>query len=140
MKTPAGTLVRVNLLLAALGALVGVLAAIPVTWIGKVVAGAPGPATVANYLWNMRAFGIMGALFGPILGWSALRRVPLWRAALEPAGGAMVGATIGMFLGFGTLILLLAATGVTLTAWRLRHVYREQALPGQRKSVDSLPR
>jgi hypothetical protein len=62
-----GTVLRVNLLFATMGAIVGILAAIPITWIGKIVAGAPQPATMANYLWNMRAFGIMGAVFGPVL-------------------------------------------------------------------------
>lgn len=137
MKHPPVAYLRVNLLLVALGAVVGVLAAIPLTWIGKLIAGAPD-ATVANYLWNMRAFGMMGAMFGPILGWSALRRVPLWRAALEPAAGAVLGATIGMLFGSGGLMLLLAATGVTLTAWRLNRVYREPALLAQPETPRSL--
>ena len=72
-----GAVLRVNFLLATMGAVVGIVAAIPITWIGKIAAGAPEPATMANYLWNMRAFGIMGAVFGPILAWSTLRRAPL---------------------------------------------------------------
>jgi hypothetical protein len=126
-QSSGSAVLRVNLLLAALGAVVGILASIPLTWIGKLLAGAPDPATAANYLWNMQAFGIMGALFGPILAWSTLRRVPLWRAALEPAAGAIVGATLGMMLGSAVLLLFLAACGITLTAWRLNHAYRESA-------------
>ena len=135
MQGSGSAVLRVNLLLAALGAVVGILASIPLTWIGKLIAAAPDPATTANYLWNMQAFGIMGALFGPILAWSTLRRVPLWRAALEPAAGAVIGAILGMMLGSAALILLLAAGGVTLTSWRLNYWYRAGALP---KSGDVL--
>jgi len=122
-KESTGPLLRVNLLLAALGAVVGLLASIPITWLGKIVAGAPNPATWANYLWNMQAFGLMGAVFGPVLGWSALRRVPLWRAALEPAAGAVIGALIGSLIGSPVLFLLLAVVGIAGTSWRLNRAY-----------------
>lgn len=122
------TILGVNLLLMVLGAVVGVLAAIPLTWIGKFITGAPDPATAANYFWNMRAFGIMGAVFGLVLAWSALRRVPLWRAALEPAAGAVIGGSLGMMLGSGGFFLLLAGCGVSLAAWRVNHAYRDRAL------------
>ena len=115
---------RINLILAILGGVVGAIAAIPLTWVGKVVSGAP-PADLANYLWNIRAFGIMGAMFGPMLAWSSLRNVPLWRAALEPAIGAVVGAALGMMTGSGGLFVLGTATGLALPAWRLNRVYRE---------------
>ena len=115
---------RINLLLALLGAVVGALAAIPLTWVGKVLSGAP-PADLANYLWNIRAFGIMGAMFGPLLAWSSLRAVPLWRAALEPAIGAVIGAALGMMTGSGGLFVLGTAAGLALPAWRLNRVYRE---------------
>ena len=131
-----GTVLRVNLLLATMGAIVGILAAIPITWIGKIVAGAPQPATMANYLWNMRAFGIMGAVFGPVLAWSTLRRVPLWRASLEPAAGGIIGALIGMLTGSAALFLLFAASGIALAAWRLNRSHRETPglTPGGRES------
>lgn len=121
-----GTVLRVNLLLATMGAVVGILAAFPITWIGKIAAGAPEPATMANYFWNMRAFGVMGAVFGPILAWSTLRRAPLWRAALEPAAGGVVGALLGLLTGSAALFLLFAASGVTLTGWRLNRTHRDK--------------
>lgn len=121
---PNWAVVRITLLLAVLGAVVGALAAIPLTWVGKVLSGAP-PADLANYLWNIRALGIMGALFGPLLAWSSLRTVPLWRAALEPAVGAVIGAALGMMTGSGELFVLGTATGIALPAWRLNRVYRE---------------
>jgi hypothetical protein len=39
-----------------------------VTVLGKLAAGAPDPATLSNFLVNMRAFAVMGALFSPPLG------------------------------------------------------------------------
>jgi len=114
-------------LLAALGAVVGILASIPITWLGKIVAGAPNPASLANYLWNMQAFGLMGAVFGPILGWSTLRRVPLWRAALEPAAGAVIGAVVGSLLGSPVLFLAFAGAGIAATSWRLNRTYSDKA-------------
>lgn len=113
----------VNLLLVGLGAVGGALAAIPLTVLGKVVAGAD-PATVSNYLWNMGAFGAMSAIGSPLLTWSALRRVPLWRAVLEPAGGALAGAALGSLIGSGVGFLFLTPIGLGLAAWRLHHAYR----------------
>jgi|CXWL01.1.fsa_nt_gi hypothetical protein len=123
-ERPNWAVLRINLLLAILGAVVGALASIPLTWVGKLIAGAP-PATFVNYLWNMRAFSFIGAMFGPVLAWSSLRIVPLWRAALEPAIGAVIGAALGMMTGSGGLLVLGAAVGVALPAWRLNRVYRD---------------
>lgn len=122
-----GAKFRITIVLAVLGAIVGGLVAIPVTWLGKVISEAPDPATMANYLWNMRTLGIMGAIFGPMLAWSSMRRVPLWRAALEPGLGALVGAVLGMMTGVESLFLLGTVCGVWLPAWRLRRVYRDDA-------------
>ena len=124
-ERPNWAVLRINLLLAVLGAVVGALAAIPLTWVGKVVSGAQ-PADLANYLWNIRAFGVIGAMFGPLLAWSSLRTVPLWRAALEPAIGAVIGAALCMMTGSGALFVLGTAAGVALPAWRLNRVYRDQ--------------
>lgn len=124
MTEPSGrSVLRVTLLLMALGAVMGALAAIPLTMIGKVIAGAD-PATFANYLWNARAFGIMGALTGPLIAWAWLRRVPLWRAALQPTVGGLLGATAGMLIGVGTAFVGLAITGIGLGAWQANRAYR----------------
>jgi hypothetical protein len=131
---------RIILLLAVLGGVVGGLAAIPLTWVGKVLSGAP-PADLANYLWNIRAFGIIGAMFGPVLAWSSLRSVPLWRAALEPAAGAVIGAALGMATGSGAMFLLGTAAGVALPAWRLNRVYRgQEALHAANSAANQLER
>ena len=72
------------------GAVAGAVICIVLTVAGKVVAGAP-PATLANYRWNAIAFAAMGACVTPLVTWSALRRVPLWRAVAEPLLGGVVG-------------------------------------------------
>lgn len=123
-RPEAAQKLRIYLLLMALGAIGGALASIPLTWLGKVIAQAPDPTTIANYWWNMRAFAIMGALFSPVLTWSSMRRVPLWRTICEPAIGGLVGALLGILLGSVGLFLLLAAGGICLAAWRLNYSYR----------------
>lgn len=129
-----GSMLRINLLLMLLGAVAGALAAIPLTWLGKVISGAPDPATLANYLWNMRVFAVMGALFAPVLAWSSLRRVPLWRAALEPTAGGLIGMVLGIWIGtlIGSeaLMLFLSAGGIGAACWRLNRSYSHKSLIG----------
>lgn len=121
---------RITALLVALGAVAGVAVSVPLAYLGKVIAQAPAPATVANYVWNMWAFGAMGAAFLPVLTWSAMRRVPLWRAIAEPAVGGLVGALAGMALGSSVAFLGLAAAGISGAIWRLTRMYRDRgALP-----------
>ncbi len=125
----AFSITRINIGLAVVGAIVFAVAAIPVTVLGKLATEAPDPATLSNYLINMRAFAVMGALFSPLLTWSALRRVPLWRALSEPALGGVIGATIGTFVGPAVGFLLLAPVGVAIASWRLARSYRERPSP-----------
>lgn len=134
-----GARLQISFILALLGAIVGALVAIPVTWLGKIIAEAPDPATLSNYLWNMRVLAIMGAVFGPLLAWSSLRRVPLWRAALEPGLGALVGAILGMLTGSDALFLLATACGVWLPAWRLQRVFREEGRLAATQPPPQLP-
>ncbi len=117
--------VRVNLFLAALGAVGGALAAVPITILGKLITGAP-PATGANYLWNMGAFAVIAAIGSPFLTWSALRRVPLWRAMAEPAAGAILGGAAAFALGTPMAFLLLMPLGIGAATWRLQHAFRER--------------
>ncbi|MBK9549483.1 MAG: hypothetical protein IPO52_10370 [Gemmatimonadetes bacterium] len=104
---------RINLILALLGAVVGALAAIPLTWVGKVLSGAP-PADLANSLDTGRNGALDRCLPGRP---SALSR--------EPTIGALVGAALGMATGSEALFLLGTAAGLALPAWRLNRVYRE---------------
>ncbi len=117
---------RVNLVLASFGAVCGALAAIPITALGKLVAGAP-PATMSNYLWNVGVFAAMAAIGSPFLTWTALRRVPLWRAIGEPAVGAVAGGAVALALGAPVAFLLLLPIGIGAATWRLHREYRQRA-------------
>jgi hypothetical protein len=119
------TPLRITGLLVAFGAIAGGSGAIPLTFLGKLIFGAPA-GSLENYVWNVGAFAVLGALFCPVLAWSAMRRVPLWRAISEPAIGAVIGAVGGMLLGSGTAFLGLAAAGIAAATGRLTFAYRER--------------
>ena len=103
------------------GAIVGAV----ITVLGKIVAGAP-PATLSNYLINIAWFSAFGAVIGPVVIWTALRRVPLWRTVLEPLVAGITGAAIGVALGSPALFLALIPIGVGAAATRLGFAYRER--------------
>lgn len=113
------------MVLATLGAIGGALAAIPITSLGKLIAGAP-PASLPNYLWNMGVLAAMAAIGSPFLTWSALRRVPLWRAMAEPAIGAVVGGAVAFAVGAPMAFLVLMPVGIGAATWRLHHAYRDR--------------
>jgi hypothetical protein len=105
------------------GALSGAVIGAALTVLGKVVAEAP-PATLSNYLWNLTVFGALGAVASPLITWSALRRVPLWRTVVEPLGAALVGASIGVLAGSGVLFLALTPLGAGVAIVRLSYSHR----------------
>ncbi|MCC6241764.1 MAG: hypothetical protein IT353_02935 [Gemmatimonadaceae bacterium] len=136
---PTTTPVRifgVSVALVAIGAIVGAFASIPLTMLGKVVAGAE-PAILANFLWNAGVFGVLGAIGGPLLTWSALRHAPLWRAMLEPALGALAGAVLGSIIGGGVGFLVLTPIGLAAASWRLQRTFPTPARPIARGLDDS---
>lgn len=114
---------RVNVVLAMLGAVCGALAAIPITALGKLIAGAPA-ASLPNYLWNMGVLAALAAIGSPLLTWSALRRVPLWRAMAEPAVGAVAGGAVAFAIGAPIAFLVLMPVGIGAATWRLHRAYR----------------
>jgi hypothetical protein len=124
MKLRPGSRWHIILAVCLLGGIAGALVSIPITWLGKIVGGAP-PATLANYIWNMRVLGVMGAVIGPIVMWSALPRVPLWRAVVEPMSACVLAALAGAILGSGFLFLGLPILAIALASWRLNHEFRE---------------
>jgi hypothetical protein len=117
---------KVGLVIA--GAIAGALGGAALTVLGKIVAGAP-PATVPNYLWNMVSFGLIGAVLGPVITWSALRNVPLWRTVVEPLVAGVAAAGVGVLVGSGTVFLVLAPLGVGAACVRLSHSYRNRTVP-----------
>src|SRR5690348_337277 len=86
------------------GAIAGAAFGIVLTRLGKIIAGAP-PATFANYVWNATVFGVLAGIVSPIISWSALRRVPLWRTVAEPLGYALAGGAAAVVAGSGVLLL-----------------------------------
>ena len=92
------------------GAVAGAVFGIALTKMGKLVAGAP-PATIGNYAWNALVFGIMAAVVSPVVAWSALRRVPLWRTIVEPLAIAVAGGVAAVAAGAPLLLFVLPPLG-----------------------------
>jgi hypothetical protein len=114
---------QVTAALSAIGVVAGAIAAVVLTKLGNVIAGAPHPPPIVVYTWNVGAFAVMGAVFSPVIAWSMLRRAPLWRAVVEPALGGVVGTVIGMLFApaYFPVIILLSTLGAS---WRLSHAFR----------------
>jgi hypothetical protein len=114
------------------GAVAGAAFGLLLTRFGKIVAGAP-PATLANYAWNAAVFGVLAAAVSPVISWTTLRRVPLWRTVIEPLGYAVAGGVAAVLTGSGILLLALPPIGLALGFTQLHRRYRETlALPSAR--------
>jgi hypothetical protein len=82
------------------------------------------------------AFGaVVGAVTGPPIALIFLRRVPLWRATIETAAAAGLGAVLGISFPFGWVYCGLSSA--VLAALRLRYVYRLRA--SETTSPDDTP-
>ena len=68
---------KITSTLAGIGAASGALAAVVLTFLGNLISGSPISPGVITYSWNVGVFAVVGAVFGPPLAWSMLRRVPL---------------------------------------------------------------
>ena len=134
------TALRITGLLMLLGAMAGALGSVVMTVVGKVLAGAE-PADIATYLWNLRVFAAIGAVLGPVLGWGALRRVPLWRAGLEPMVAGVVGSVVGFLAAGEAGFLLGSVAGIGLATIRLHLIAgRRATLPPPPGPPSALPR
>lgn len=114
------------------GAVTGAVFGLVLTRLGKIATGAP-PATLANYLWNAAAFAAIAAVVGPVVTWSELRRVPLWRTLVEPLAAAVAGGCAAVILGVPALILVLPPVGLALGFANLRRRYPDPS------AVNTLP-
>jgi hypothetical protein len=106
------------------GGVAGAVFGVALTKMGKIVSGAP-PATLGNYAWNAAVFGIVAAVISPVVAWSELRRVPLWRTIVEPLAAAFAGAVAAIVSGVPLTILVLPPIGLTLGFLNLRRRYPE---------------
>lgn len=106
------------------GALAGAIFGIVLTRLGKIAGGAP-PATLSNYAWNAAVFGVMAGVFSPLVTWSTLRRVPLWRTIVEPLGYAIAGGAGAIVVGIPWLVLVLPPVGLVLGFTRLARRYHD---------------
>jgi hypothetical protein len=111
---------KVGLTLA--GILAGAAFGVVLTRLGKIVSGAP-PGTFANYLWNAAVFGAVAGIVSPLVAWSGLRRVPLWRTVAEPLLWAVGGGVAAVLVASGALLLVLPPIGLTLGFLNLRRRY-----------------
>ena len=102
---------KVGLILA--GALAGAAFGLLLTRLGKLVTGAED-ATLANYVWNAGVFGLVAAVVSPIVSWTSLRSVPLWRTIVEPLAWAASGGLAAVVMGVPALILVLPPVGLLL--------------------------
>jgi hypothetical protein len=69
----------------------------------------------------------LGAVLGPLAGFSILRHVPLGRAIGWTALGALIGGVVGMPLALGVLVGPVVGFGIAALAlyrsvWRARRV------------------
>ena len=116
----------VTAVISGLGLIFGALTAIALTYLGNRIAGAAHPPSVVVYRWNVTVFAIMGAVFSPVLAWSMLRNVPLWRTVAEPA---LVGlaSTVLCFVTAPMLFPVVVPGAIVLSAFRLSRAYERAA-------------
>ena len=120
----AKTRAKITATLTPFGAGAGIATGVALTYFGNVISGYPIKPPLDTYLWHASLFGILGALVGPPLVWNAMRRVPLWRAVVEPAAAALFGAVAAMVIS-PALFIPFVVTGGLGAVWRLNRVYRE---------------
>jgi len=114
------------------GVLAGAAFAIVLTRLGKTITDAP-PVTLANYAWNAPVFGVLAGVVSPVVSWSSLRRVPLWRTIVEPLAYAVAGGSAAIIVGAPVLLLLLPPAGLALGFFRLHRRYPDShAIPSAR--------
>jgi hypothetical protein len=112
-------------LISLLGGIGGALTAVVLTYLGNRIAGAAYAPSVVVYRWNIGVFATLGMVFGPMLAWTMLRNVPLWRTMAEPALAGLAGTLIA-FVFAPVLFPVLAPVAILLSAWRLERVYRHR--------------
>ncbi len=111
------------------GAVVGVLVLLASALVKPGVFGGGVPLSfIGAAIGAAAAFGAgVGALTGPPIALLFLRRVPIWRATVETAGAAGLGAALAGFTSIPMAWAYGALALATLAALRLRRVYRDKS-------------
>jgi hypothetical protein len=135
--------IYVTALLSALGAAIGAITAPVLSFLTTVVAQATLRTGRVEYFYGPAEFAIVGAIGIPVLAWLLMRRVPLWRAILEPAVGGVVGtlialAAIPILHPYPSLLVqpLCVLAGIVGAAVRLRRTHR--SVPSVRAASELL--
>ncbi len=115
---------KITSVLAGLGALGGAVAGFTLTIIGHVVSGYPITPGFGVFAWNIGIMSGVGAVLGPPLVWTVLRRVPLWRAVAEPALAGIV-SSVGVMLLVPPLFPIVVPGAIIASAVRLARAYPE---------------
>lgn len=125
---------KLTLVLSALGAVGGALAAVVLTYAGNRIAGAPWLPGLDVYVWNARIFAVIGAVASPALAWGMLRSVPLWRAVAEPAAAALAGTVLSIAVA-PSLFAVITPAAVLGALWRLRTRYSSTSEPSVQRTL-----
>jgi hypothetical protein len=126
MEQRLGRRLQVTALLSAGGAVVGALTAVALSFLATAVGNATTPVGRVEYYYGPIGFAFVGAIGTPALTWLLMRRVPLWRAIIEPAVGGVLGtlvalSTIPLFHPPLLVQPLCVLGGIGIAALRLRH-------------------
>jgi len=118
---------KITAALAGLGRLGGAVSGVVLTCLGNIISGYPVTPGIGVYAWNVGIMAALGAVFGPPLAWTVLRRVPLWRTLLEPAvAGILASVGVMVFLP-EPLFPLLVPAAIFAAAGRLAFIHRERS-------------
>ena len=123
---------KISAALAILGAIAGAIGGCLVLAIGVIVFG------YANDIWEGAAIGAAlgaacGVLVAPMLSWTLLRDVPIWRSATETAFITSFAGIAALTFTSGRLpeILAVAALAAALAVARLKWAFRRRRAPKQ---------
>jgi len=104
----------------------GAVSGVVLTYLGNVISGYPTTPGIDVYTWNVGVMAGLGAVFGPPLAWTALRRVPLWKTLLEPAIAGILASVGAMLFLPEFLFPLLVPASILAAGARLSFVYRDR--------------
>ena len=122
-------ILKISAALGVLGAIAGAVGGGLVLALGVIVFGAPMHSSLWSVAGVIMALGAgCGVLVAPVLSWTLLRNVPIWRSAMETALATS-------FAGIGALgftgaepwsVLAISALAATLAVVRLKWAFRRR--------------